>query len=189
MVKTEFEYQILSMESGFKRDFHNSQVILNIPFSYDIAFFNLDGRLKEIKTFGFGENSLKDSDRLMYKNGSFVDHRSNQLHNFVESINQFFAIKNRYYMFLTNGPKEKHWIILDRNFNVEYQHEKIKNDIDGMPISNFPRWNHKNQLIQKRLSSFLLNDYLINEKQIRSSFPDSKIHKFVEQNRHKLERD
>ena len=67
--------------------------------------------------------------------------------------------------------------------------EKIKNDIDGMPISNFPRWNHKNQLIQKRLSSFLLNDYLINEKQIRSSFPDSKIHKFVEQNRHKLERD
>lgn len=190
LAKSGYEYKkVMSLENSFMKDFYDSQLILNIPFSYDIAFFNLDGRIKEIKTFDFGKNGLKDAERLNYSNGSFVDNSNNQDSEFVESVNQFFPLKNTYYMFLLNGIKEKHLIIFDRNFKIKNQHDIIENDIDGMPISNFPRWNTKNQLIQKRLSSFLLNDYLENEKEIRSKFPNSKIHEFIAKNRYKLERD
>ena len=188
-VKRGYGGKILSLENSFIKDDFENQLFLNIPFSYDVAFFDLNGNLKKIKTFEFGNSSLTDEERLIYENGEFTDDEKSESYSFVEYINQFFAIGNKYYMFIANGKTESHFISLDREFNVLNQYKKIENDIDGFSLMNFPRWQTDNQLIQRFSSSTFLKNYLKNEEKMKEDFPNAKIHEFVEKNRYKLERD
>ncbi|WP_075348658.1 6-bladed beta-propeller [Algoriphagus marinus] len=181
--------KIFSLEQDFIEDKTKKQIVLKIPFSYDIAFFDLNGDLQKIKTFDFGPYNLSDSDRLFFSNGRFDDAPEDEYSNLVEYINQFFAVGNKYYMFLTKGRKESHLILLDRGLNPQNQYLKIENDLDGLPIINFPRWQREGQLVQRLSSTTFLNNYLRNEDLLKSKFPEAKIHDFVEKNRYKLERD
>jgi hypothetical protein len=187
--KRRYGGKILSLENSFIIDNFEDQLFLNIPFSYDVAFFDLNGNLKRIKTFDFGRSSLTDDMRLIYKNGEFTDGRKSESYSYVEYISKFFAIENKYFMFLANGKTESHLVFLDREFNVLNQYKKIENDIDGFSLINFPRWQTHNQLIQRLTSNTFLNNYLKNEEKMREQFPKAKIHEFVEKNRYKLERD
>lgn len=189
LVRSGYEYKVLSLENSFSYNSFTKKIFLTIPYSYDIAFFDISGNLENIRTFDFGVNSLDDENRLGYKNGRFISRPEVEGENYVEMINQFFSFTQSNYMFVTNGLKEKHMIIFDRDFNIVKQANKIVNDIDGMPIGNFPRWQSDSQLVQKRLSTYFLNDYLNNQKDILEKFPDSKIHDFVKNHREKLEKD
>lgn len=187
--KRRYGGKILSLENSFIKDEFGNQLFLNIPFSYDVAFFDLNGNLKKIKTFEFGNSSLTDEERLIYENGEFTDSRKSESYSYVEYINQFFAVGDKYYMFVTNGREESHFVSLDREFNVLNQFKKIENDIDGFTMLNFPRWQTNNQLIQRLTSNTFLKNYLKNEEKMKEQFPNAKIHEFVEKNRYKLERD
>jgi hypothetical protein len=187
--KPKYGGNILSLENSFIKDDIEDQLFLNIPFSYDVAFFDFNGNLKKIKTFDFGKSSLTDDFRLIYKNGEFTDDRKSDSYSYVEYISKFFALGDKYYMFIANGKTESHLVSLDREFNVLNQYKKIENDIDGFSLINFPRWQTDDQLIQRLTSNTFLKNYLKNEERMKEQFPNAKIHEFVKKNRYKLERD
>lgn len=184
-IREGFEKMTFRSVAGFYKDKYRNEVLFNIPFSYDIAFFDNNGELSRI--LGIEPLGSKIDDKLRIEMRSFPNKneyiRENRLCPWVTS---FFPFEDMYFMVLQRGWSEKHYFILDDNFDVVFQAKNLENDLDGMKIRNVP-WTFSDQKVIFMINSMdFYNDFVESEQIIKNEYPNSSVHKFVQENASQL---
>lgn len=190
-IKREFleSGRVFNLDNGFVFDKSTSQILLTLPYSYDVAFFDDKGRGGKLHTFNFGKYSLSDRLRLQYSNGSFINSPDDVEDEYVGAINRFFPFKDFYYLAARNGKDEFHIVFLDKQFEPLLQVKEFDNDLDGLPHLHWPSLFYDNHLIVRTRSNYMLELYEENQELMRSKHPHAIIHDFVGENKGKLSGD
>lgn len=178
--------RVFNLDNGFVYDKSTSEILLSLPFSYEVAFFDEEGKGKKVHTFDFGKYSLSDKLRLQYSNGAFKHSPDNDGDIYVGAINRFFPFRDFYYMAARNGKHEFHIVFLDKQFQPLLQANKFENDLDGLPHLHWPSLFSDEYLIVRTRSYYLLNLYIENEERLRKEYPKAGIHDFIAENKEKL---
>lgn len=175
-----------ALKNGFLKNPQNEEVILGIPNSNKIAFFNSKGFLSKELEIDLGSAGIDDELRAKLMNGE-VEYTFLEEANLCRGSSAFYPFKSEYFGFFQRGGKEFHYVFFDENFQTTFQANKLKNDLDGMIINNVP-WSLKDkELVFMIESNDFLENYLSKQDQLKSKFPSEKIHDFVAKNSEKLE--
>lgn len=174
--KPTVENVVFADKDGFELDEKNNQIVFKIPFSTQVATFNLDGQLKEIYNFDFGANSLKDEDRVSLSESEINDLVLNR--NLVSGISSLYPLSDGYFLSFGAGFKESHQVFLDRNFKILHQLKNFKNDIDGLPIRTIPWFHFQNKIGYLIPSGEFYADYLEKFGSEKEQ-PSNNLHRFV----------
>lgn len=175
-----------NLDNGFQWNTNLNQIHLSHPDFYEVHFFDSLGRGINSQLFDFGKYSLEDRIRKDYINGEFLERSKDDQGDYVKGINRFFAVRDMYFMLVTNGKRERHSIFMNFDFKPFIQSKELINDIDGMNHRNTPRFSSSEHLVVMTRSNKLYNDYQAEKDFIQKNYPDEKIHSFIDQITDKL---
>jgi hypothetical protein len=174
-----------ALKNGFLRNPQKDEILLGIPNSNKIAFFNSNGFLSRELEIDLGSAGIDNALRSNLLNGDVKYSFLNEA-NLSRGSSAFYPFKNDYFAFFQRGGKEFHYVFFDENFNTTFQAKKLKNDLDGMIINNVPWSLKKDELVFMIDSNNFLKNYFSKEDELKSDFPSKMIHEFVSGNSEKL---
>ncbi len=175
-----------ALKNGFLRNPINDEVLLGIPNSNKIAFFNSKGFLSKELEIDLGSAGMDNELRAKLLNGE-VEYTFLEEANLCRGASVFYPFGDQYFGFFQRGGKEFHYVFFDENFQTTFQANKLKNDLDGMIINTVPWSLRGDELVFMVESNDLLKNYLSKKDELKSQFASEKINEFVAKNSEKLE--
>lgn len=177
-----------ALKNGFIISPATDEILLGIPNSNKVAFFDSEGYLARTLDIDLGRSGVSDDLRSKLFNGEVKYSYLNEA-NLCRGASAFYPFKNEYFGFFQRGGKEFHYVFFDQDFSTTFQASRLKNDLDGMIITNVP-WSFKDdELVFMIGTNNFLSNYLSKEDQLKADFPSQKIHDFVSENFENLKND
>ena len=173
--------------NGIKEMESKDLLYFSMPHATKVVFIDkFSGLLKNTYFFDFGKYNLDDE-----KRGFDEGHQLRDLvrdRRLVSRINLFHPYLDKYLLFVRQGLDQRHYIIMDQDFNIINQWKNIENDIDGMSYV-FPWTGTDDHLVFIYNSTDFFNDYvnLYGDKKVK--IMKGNIHEFFQMNKQRLKED
>jgi hypothetical protein len=178
----------MAVKDSFLKNKFKNEILLNIPFSYEIAFFDTLGKFRNSIEFDLKDSGIDLEKRIKLMKGK-IDYSIVKDEKLTEMVASFFPFENQYFAFFERGGNEYHYVFMNDDFKVNSQSNRIKNDIDGMKIRNIPWTSTGEHLVFKINSNDFLNDYRSKFDKTENEFSNGSIHEFISKNLHLLDQD
>lgn len=172
-----------SFQYSFINNLKDKSVYYNIPYSYEVAEFNVDsGDLKDLLIFDFGKYSLSKSDYEFLKEGrtgrdKFKSEVSEK--KFVRYVATFLPFEKLNYMSVVQGDNSsRHTILMDKEKNIIFQRKDLPNDLDGVNLNRNPWSFTDDAIVYLDHASGFMEKYK-NRNEVKNEPPKSNLDEFV----------
>jgi hypothetical protein len=187
-IRKGFEKESQLLRNSFSVSPLDRSLYFNIPFSFEIAFFDQNLSFKRRLKFNLGRHEIEDEFR-----SSFFGSRDRSEYDLirkeralVENLSGFFDLGKFYFLSLQQGGIKLHYVFLDREFNILYQSDKMFNDIDGMTIKGIPWTSTDDKIVILTNSINFYNSYVDAFSDKKFNIESNNVHGFFEKNKKKL---
>lgn len=173
--------------NGFKEIESKGLLYFSMPHATKVVFIDkFSGFLKNTYFFDFGNYNVADEKRGFEKREELKDLVSDR--KLVSRIDLIHSYSDKYVLFVRQGLNQRHYIIMDQDFNSIKQWKNLENDIDGMPYI-FPWTGTDDYLVFRFHSSNFFNKYveLYGNKKVK--IMKGNIHDFFQTNKKRLKED
>jgi hypothetical protein len=191
LIRKGFEKESQLLSNSFSISTLDSGIYFNIPFSYEVAFFDPNLEFKKKLKFNFGKYEISDEFRSSFygsrDRSEFEELKKEK--SLVENLSGFFHIGSFYTLSIQQGGQKLHQIFLDRDFNVVYQSDQMVNDLDEMPIKGIP-WTSTSErtvILMNSINFYNTYNNTFSGKTIK--IKNNNIHYFFDVNKEKLKED
>jgi hypothetical protein len=190
-IRKGFETESQLLSNGFSLSPFDSGIYFNIPFTYEVAFFDPNLNFKRKLKFNLGKYEISDEFRSSFfgsRDRSKFDNIRKEK-SLVENLSGFFDLGSYYALSIQQGGNKLHYFFLDRDFKVVYQFDQLINDIDGMTIKGIPWTSSNDQIVILINSISFYNNYLEVFSGKNITLQNKNVHSFFDSKKEKLKED
>ncbi|PRY87929.1 6-bladed beta-propeller [Mongoliibacter ruber] len=132
----------VSHQYGFVPDFSRNLVSFVAPYSYKVAFFNLEDFSQKYVSFDFGKFNFPKEEHINFLKDQWNNREAFVQNKYVSMLGYFGPLKKDYILSVSHGLGDPHWFILDKNFHVKRQFriKDMENDLDGWILNSAIAW-------------------------------------------------
>ncbi|MBS9524205.1 6-bladed beta-propeller [Litoribacter alkaliphilus] len=162
---------------GFIVNPYKNEIIFTPHSSSEVAFFDQkNGNLIRSINFNFGKHSPPST---IWKNNLKILNEEIAQKSYVKEIGAFFPFQHHYLMYVRQGTKDRHYILLNNEFEVVRQLISPTNDIDNIELNTLP-WSHtQTDIVYLKRSKDILDNYRNLQEHNELSKTNSNIHEFI----------
>ncbi|WP_154855656.1 6-bladed beta-propeller [Cyclobacterium xiamenense] len=185
------EKRLYQNHVGFLKIRDSERFLFNLPFTYEIAFFNSNGFLDQLKQYDFGKYNFKNDLRFSFSNlvEEFEYLAENRL---VYEIGNYLPVsKNLFLMYVKQENGGGHFILMDEKDTIIYQGRNLENNIDGLPLDLMPWTVNDSSVVFRTNSNFIYDNYKKKFKLDKNliGVKESNLHELVYDNQDIMEND
>lgn len=149
----------VSHQFGFVPDFSRKEISFVVPYSYRVAFFDLDDIKQRYISFDFGKYTFPREQHIAFLRDQWANKDVFVNNKYVSMLGYFGPLKENYLLSVSHGLGDPHWFVMDEEMHVKKQFRlrDVENDIDGWALNAPIAWTVEDYVVTKINSNDFYN--------------------------------